>query len=72
MVRLVNSGAHLRDYLKSKILTSLVKGKLMQRNSTLKKLFQIDTNSCRHHQEHPKLELVSSVGSAMAKTYLKS
>ena len=72
MVHLVNSVAHLRDYLRSRILTSLVRDKLMQRNSTPKKLYKTDISSCNHLQDHLRLDLVSSVEFAMAKTYLRS
>lgn len=72
MVHLVNSVVHLKDYLKSRILISSVRFKLIQRNLIPKKLFQIDINSCKHLQDHPRLDLVSSAGSAMAKIYLRS
>ena len=72
MVHLVNSVVHLRDYRKSRILISSVKDKLIQRNLIPKKIFQIDINSCKHLQDLLRLDLVSSVGSAMAKIYLRS
>ena len=72
MVHLVNSVVHPRDYLKSRILTSLVKGKHIQKSSTHRKLFQIGINSCKHHQDHLRQDLDSSAGFKMEKTYLRS